>query len=132
VTINVTESIANTGGLIDGGNGRTLLMAGQDIVNRGGSILGASVELDAERDIRNESLMATDSWATAQNGGSHTQLSNQGTITATGALTVEAGRNLTDLAGKLTAGSAVITAGKDPSIARYMAATLSQSALERS
>jgi hypothetical protein len=49
VTINVTDSIANIGGVIDGGNGRTVLVAGQDIVNRGGSIAGGSVALQAGR-----------------------------------------------------------------------------------
>jgi filamentous hemagglutinin len=113
VTINVTDSIANIGGVIDGGNGRTVLVAGQDIVNRGGSIAGASVALRAGRDIRNESLVVKDSWATQQNSGSTTALSNTASIVTTGALNIDAGRDLTDLAGKLSAGSAVITAGND-------------------
>ncbi|WP_343828854.1 hemagglutinin repeat-containing protein [Massilia aurea] len=113
VTISVTDSIANIGGVIDGGNGRTVLVAGQDIVNRGGAIAGGNVALQAGRDIRNESLVVKDSWATQQNSGSTTALSNTASIVTTGALNIDAGRDLTDLAGKLSAGSAVITAGND-------------------
>jgi len=113
MTINVTDSIANIGGVIDGGNGRTVLVVGEDIINRGGAIAGGSVALQAGRDIRNESLVAKDSWATQHNSGSTTALSNTASIVTTGALSIDAGRDLTDLAGKLSAGSAVITAGND-------------------
>ncbi len=42
--------------MIDGGKGRTLLLAGLDVVNRGGRINGGSVALKAEREVKNESL----------------------------------------------------------------------------
>lgn len=113
VSIDVTESIANLGGVIDGGNGRTLLVAGQDIVNRGGSIAGGTVGLQAGRDVRNESLAVTQSWSTLQNGGSSTALSNAASIAATGKLGISAGRDLVDLGGTLGGGSAFITAGND-------------------
>jgi filamentous hemagglutinin len=113
VTINTTEDIFNSGGVIDGGNGRTLLVAGQDILNRGGTIKGSSVVLAADRDIRNESLAVTQTYDFQQNGGSHTSLSNEATIKTAGSLDIVAGRNLSDLAGKITAGSAVLTAGNN-------------------
>ena len=113
VTINTTESIVNSGGVIDGGNGRTLLVAGQDIVNRGGTINGSSVVLAADRDVRNESLAVTETYDFQQNGGTYTSLSNQATITTTGTLDIMAGRDLSDLAGKITAGSAILTAGQN-------------------
>jgi len=53
VSINVTESIANLGGVIDGGSGRTVLVAGRDIVNSGGTIAGGSVGIKAGGDVRN-------------------------------------------------------------------------------
>ncbi|AWL06076.1 hemagglutinin repeat-containing protein [Massilia oculi] len=113
VSINVTESIANLGGVIDGGSGRTVLVAGRDIVNSGGTIAGGSVSIKAGGDVRNESLTVKESWATSQNGGSHTSLSDPAGIVATGDLVIEAGRDLVDLAGKITAGNAFITAGND-------------------
>ena len=113
VVIQTTESIVNSGGVIDGGNGRTLLVAGQDIVNRGGRINGGVVALAADRDVKNESLAVTQRYDFQQNGGSYTTLANQATITATGALDIMAGRDLSDLAGKITAGSAVLTAGQN-------------------
>lgn len=113
VTIDTTESIVNSGGVIDGGNGRTLLVAGQDIVNRGGSIKGDSVALVADRDVKNESLAVTEKYDFGQNSGSYTSLSNQANIKATGSLDIMAGRDLSDLAGKMTAGSATLTAGRN-------------------
>jgi filamentous hemagglutinin len=113
VTIDTTESIVNSGGVIDGGNGRTLLVAGQDIVNRGGAITGAAVALVADRDVKNESLAVTEKYDFGQNGGSYTSLSNLGAITATGTLDIMAGRDLSDLAGRITAGSATLTAGRN-------------------
>jgi filamentous hemagglutinin len=113
VTINTTESIVNTGGVIDGGNGRTLLVAAQDIVNQGGSIKGDSVALVAGRDVRNESLAVTEAYDFGQNSGSYTSLSNQATITATGSLDIMAGRDLSDLAGQFSGGSANLTAGQN-------------------
>ena len=113
VTINTTESIVNSGGVIDGGNGRTLLVASQDIVNRGGTIAGAAVALGADGDIRNESMTVKQSYASNHNSGSYTSLSNQAAIRTSGALDIQAGRDLADLGGSIKAGSATITAGRD-------------------
>jgi filamentous hemagglutinin len=113
VTIDTTESIVNSGGVIDGGNGRTLLVAGLDIVNRGGTIKGGSVALVADRDVKNESLAVKDTYDFGQNSGSYTSLSNVATIAATGTLDIMAGRDLSDLAGRITAGSATLTAGQN-------------------
>ncbi|WP_426318429.1 hemagglutinin repeat-containing protein [Pseudoduganella sp. R-43] len=114
VTINVSETIMNQGGVIDGGNGRTLLLAGEDIINRGGTIKGGDVALQAGRDIKNETLTVDSKWSSKVNGGSYTSLSNQAVISATGGLIMDAGRNLTDLAGTINAGaSASIFAGNN-------------------
>lgn len=114
VTIEVSETIMNQGGVIDSGNGRTLLLAGEDIVNRGGTIKGGDVALQAGRDIKNETLTVDSKWSSKVNGGSYTSLSNQGSISATGGLVMDAGRNLTDLAGTINAGgSASIFAGNN-------------------
>ena len=72
VTIDTDEDIVNRGGVIDGGAGRTLLLAGRDIVNQGGSIKGNDVGLAAVRDVRNESLSATQTYADARSSGSYT------------------------------------------------------------
>jgi filamentous hemagglutinin len=115
VSINTTEGIANMGGVIDGGNGRTVLIAGQDIVNHGGTIRGGDVMLDAKGDIKNETLVVKQTYDFGPNSGSYTSLSNVASITATGKLDILAGRDLSDLAGKITAGSANISAGRDVS-----------------
>ncbi len=112
VSINVTESIVNQGGVIDGGNGRTVLVAGQDIVNAGGTIKGGAVALKADGDIRNESLAVKESYDFGPNSGSYTSLSNVATIASTGTLDIMAGRDLVDLAGKISAGTnATLSAG---------------------
>jgi filamentous hemagglutinin len=113
VTIDVSESIMNRGGVIDGGNGRTILLAGGDIANQGGSISGGSVAMQAAGDITNETLAVRNNWSSSVNGGSYTLLSNQASITATGDLLIDAGRNLTDVGGSIAAGKASIFAGGD-------------------
>ncbi|MGW8393129.1 hemagglutinin repeat-containing protein [Pseudoduganella sp. HUAS MS19] len=114
VVIDVSETIMNQGGVIDSGNGRTILLAGEDIVNRGGAIKGGDVTLQAGRDIKNETLTVESKWSSKVNGGSFTSLSNQATISATNGLVMDAGRNLTDLAGTINAGaSASIFAGNN-------------------
>jgi filamentous hemagglutinin len=113
VDIRVTESLANNGGLIDGGNGRTVLVAGQDIVNKGGTISGGEMVLQAKGDIINQSLTVKQEYASVNTSGSYTSLSNQASITASGALTISAGRDLADTGGTITAASANLTAGRD-------------------
>ncbi|MGW8393131.1 hemagglutinin repeat-containing protein [Pseudoduganella sp. HUAS MS19] len=104
----------NQGGVIDSGNGRTILLAGEDIINRGGAIKGGDVTLQAGRDIKNETLTVDSKWSSKVNGGSYTSLSNQATISATNGLVMDAGRNLIDLAGTINAGgSASIFAGNN-------------------
>ncbi|HEY0586829.1 MAG TPA: filamentous hemagglutinin N-terminal domain-containing protein, partial [Pseudoduganella sp.] len=114
VVIDVSETIMNQGGVIDSGNGRTILLAGEDIINRGGAIKGGDVTLQAGRDIKNETLTVDSKWSSKVNGGSYTSLSNQATISATNGLVMDAGRNLIDLAGTINAGaSASIFAGNN-------------------
>ncbi len=113
VTIDVSETIMNQGGVIDSGNGRTILLAGEDIVNKGGTIKGGGVALQAGRDIKNESLVVNSQWSSKVNGGSFTSLSNQGAISASGQLLMDAGRNVADLGGTINAGSASIFAGNN-------------------
>ncbi|MBB3121280.1 two-partner secretion domain-containing protein [Pseudoduganella violacea] len=113
IEINVSENIVNQGGVIDGGKGRTVLIAKQDIVNRGGAISGGDVTLQADRDVRNETLTTSRSYANSMASGSYTMLSDQAKIAAAGTLNIKAGQNVSDIGGQITAGSAVITAGKD-------------------
>ncbi|WP_431476622.1 hemagglutinin repeat-containing protein [Massilia eburnea] len=114
VTIDVSESVMNQGGVIDSGNGRTILLAGEDIINRGGTIKGGDIALQAGRDIKNETLTVDSKGSSKVNGGSFTSLSNQATISATNGLIMDTGRNLTDLAGTINAGaSASIFAGNN-------------------
>ncbi|UMR30295.1 hemagglutinin repeat-containing protein [Massilia sp. MB5] len=115
VEINVAENIVNQGGVIDGGNGRTVLIAKQDIVNRGGTISGGDVTLQADRDVRNETLTTSRSYANSMGSGSYTMLSDQAKIAATGVLNIKAGENVSDIGGKIAAGSTHINAGKDVS-----------------
>jgi filamentous hemagglutinin len=113
VSINVEGDIVNRGGVIDGGSGRTLLVSGQDILNQGGTIRGGDVLLAAARDVRNESLASTQTYSSVNTSGSYTALSNQASIVASGALQISAGRDITDVAGHISAANAGLTAGRD-------------------
>jgi filamentous hemagglutinin len=112
VTI-ATADIVNRGGVIDGGSGRTVLVAQNDILNQGGVMKGGDIALQAGRDIRNESLSVQQNYATVLTKGSYTSQSNVATITASGALSASAERDVTDIAGRTNAASATITAGRD-------------------
>ena len=113
VSINTSDSIVNSGGLIDGGSGRTVLVASQDIVNQGGAIKGGEMALRAGGDVINQSLSVRQAYASVNTSGSYTSLSNQASITASGPLSISAGRDLTDTGGTITASSASLTAGRD-------------------
>ncbi|MDB5936595.1 MAG: hypothetical protein JWQ01_3939, partial [Massilia sp.] len=116
VDIRTDEGIVNRGGVIDAGKGAAVLVSNQDIVNQGGSIRGGAVLLAAARDVRNESLAITQSYASSQTSGSYTSLSNQAVITAGGLLQISAGRDLIDVAGTVGAGSANVSAARDVSL----------------
>ena len=116
VDIRTDEAIVNRGGAIDAGKGVAVLVSGQDIVNQGGRINGGAVVLAATRDVRNVSLAVTQSYASSQTSGSYTALSNQAVVTAGGLLQINAGRDLIDVAGKIGAGSASISALRDVSL----------------
>ena len=119
------DNITNKGGLIDGrsanGNGRTILVASNDLNNLGGGIRGDEIVLSAGGDIRNETLTVTERYSNAQNNGTFTSLSNQATISADSKLTINAGRDVTDVGGVISAGAGAaqgtgtidITAGRD-------------------
>ncbi|HEY4315979.1 MAG TPA: filamentous hemagglutinin N-terminal domain-containing protein, partial [Herbaspirillum sp.] len=120
--------IVNKGGLIDGsngsGDGRTILLAANDISNLGGSIQGDNIALNAGGDIRNETLAVTETHADGQVSDSFTSLSNQATIAAGDSLLIQAGRDVVDIAGQISAGlgkpegigDVQISAGRDISL----------------
>jgi filamentous hemagglutinin len=97
----------------DGGSGRTLLISGQDILNQGGTIRGGDVLVAAARDVRNESLASRQTYSSANTSGSYTVMSNQASIVASGTLEVHAGRDVTDVAGRISAANASLTAARD-------------------
>ncbi|MQA41712.1 hemagglutinin repeat-containing protein [Rugamonas aquatica] len=113
VSIKTSDSIVNRGGLIDGANGRTVLVAGQDIVNQGGAIKGGAMDLSAGRDVINQSLTVKQEYASSNTRGSYTTLSNQASITASGALAIKAGRDVTDTGGTIAGASVGIGAARD-------------------
>ncbi|MYM87485.1 hypothetical protein GTP91_09865, partial [Rugamonas sp. FT82W] len=115
VDIRTTDNIVNRGGLIDGANGRTVLVAGQDIVNQGGTVKGGAMDLQAGRDVINQSLTVKQEYASVNTSGSYTTLSNQAGIAAGGALTIKAGRDVTDTGGTIAGASVAIGAGRDAS-----------------
>ncbi|MCU6498322.1 hemagglutinin repeat-containing protein [Rugamonas sp. A1-17] len=115
VDIRTTDNIVNRGGLIDGANGRTVLVAGQDIVNQGGTVKGGAMDLQAGRDVINQSLTVKQEYASVNTSGSYTTLSNQAGIAAGGALTIKAGRDVTDTGGGIAGASVAIGAGRDAS-----------------
>lgn len=129
VSIKTTDSIVNSGGVIDGGNGRTVLMASQDIVNKGGAISGGEMVLSAGGDVINQSLTVKQEYASSSNSGSYTSLSNQASITASGALAISAGRDVIDTGGTIIAASAGIEAGRDISFNALQTGSAYQSQL---
>ncbi|TCW83135.1 filamentous hemagglutinin [Burkholderia sp. SRS-46] len=110
--------ILNRGGTISssGTNGTTVVSASNDVVNASGMITGNRVAVMAGRDIVNTTLVDAVG-ATGASGVSKVSTSligQQGTIAATGDLTVQAARDLTLHGANLSAGGdAQVAAGRD-------------------
>ncbi|WP_413227137.1 hemagglutinin repeat-containing protein [Burkholderia sp. AU32262] len=117
-TVITATDILNRGGTISssGKNGTTVVSASNDVVNASGMITGNRVAVSAGHDIVNTTLVDTVG-ATGTSGASKVSTSligQQGTIAATGDLSVQAARDLTIHGANLSAGGdALVTAGRD-------------------
>ncbi|WP_244138051.1 hemagglutinin repeat-containing protein [Burkholderia sp. BCC0398] len=117
-TVLTATDILNRGGAISssGTNGTTVVSASNDVVNASGMITGNRVAVSAGRDIVNTTLVDTVG-ATGTSGASKVSTSligQQGTIAATGDLSVHAARDLSIHGANLSAGGdALVTAGRD-------------------
>ncbi len=117
-TVLTATDILNRGGTISSSstNGTTVVSASNDVVNSSGMITGNRVAVSAGRDIVNTTLVDAVG-ATGASGASKASTSligQQGTIAATGDLSVQAGRDLTLHGANLSAGGdALVTAGRD-------------------
>ncbi|WP_081337604.1 hemagglutinin repeat-containing protein [Burkholderia pseudomultivorans] len=117
-TVLTATDILNRGGTIASGSagGTTVVSATNDVVNASGMITGNRVAVMAGRDIVNTTLVDAVG-ATGASGASKVSTSligQQGTIAATGDLSVQAGRDLTLHGANLSAGGdAMVTAGRD-------------------
>ncbi|WP_230939471.1 hemagglutinin repeat-containing protein [Burkholderia diffusa] len=117
-TVLTATDILNRGGTISSSstNGTTVVSASNDVVNSSGMITGNRVAVSAGRDIVNTTLVDAVG-ATGASGVSKVSTSligQQGTIAATGDLSVQAGRDLTLHGANLSAGGdALVTAGRD-------------------
>lgn len=117
-TVLTATDILNRGGTISSSstNGTTVVLASNDVVNSSGMITGNRVAVSAGRDIVNTTLVDAVG-ATGASGASKANTSligQQGTIAATGDLSVQAGRDLTLHGANLSAGGdALVTAGRD-------------------
>lgn len=117
-TVLTATDILNRGGTISssGKNGATVVSASNDVVNASGMITGNRVAVWAGRDIVNTTLVDTVG-ATGTSGASKVSTSligQQGTIAATGDLSVQAARDLSIHGANLSAGGdALVTAGRD-------------------
>ncbi|MCA8403444.1 hemagglutinin repeat-containing protein [Burkholderia cenocepacia] len=117
-TVLTATNILNRGGTISssGKNGATVVSASNDVVNASGMITGNRVAVSAGRDIVNTTLVDTVG-ATGTSGASKVSTSligQQGTIAATGDLSVQAARDLSTHGANLSAGGdALVTAGRD-------------------
>ncbi|WP_322026758.1 hemagglutinin repeat-containing protein [Burkholderia sp. BCC1977] len=117
-TVLTATDILNRGGTISSSatNGTTVVSASNDVVNSSGMITGNRVAVSAGRDIVNATLVDAVG-ATGASGVSKVSTSligQQGTIAATGDLSVQAGRDLTLHGANLSAGGdALVTAGRD-------------------
>ncbi|WP_227791512.1 hemagglutinin repeat-containing protein [Burkholderia sp. BE17] len=117
-TVLTATDILNRGGTISSSstNGTTVVSASNDVVNSSGMITGNRVAVSAGRDIVNTTLVdalgATDALGVSK--VSTSLIGQQGTIAATGDLSVQAGRDLTLHGANLSAGGdALVTAGRD-------------------
>ncbi|WP_322080640.1 hemagglutinin repeat-containing protein, partial [Burkholderia cenocepacia] len=117
-TVLTATDILNRGGTISssGKNGTTVVSASNDVVNASGQITGNRVAVLAGRDIVNTTLVDAVG-ATGASGASKVSTSligQQGTIAATGDLSVQAARDLSIHGANLSAGGdALVTAGRD-------------------
>lgn len=117
-TVLTATDILNRGGTISSSatNGTTVVSASNDVVNSSGMIAGNRVAVSAGRDIVNTTLVDAVG-ATGASGVSKVSTSligRQGTIAATGDLSVQAGRDLALHGANLSAGGdALVTAGRD-------------------
>ncbi|CAG9241907.1 Filamentous hemagglutinin [Burkholderia diffusa] len=117
-TVLTATDILNRGGTISSSatNGTTVVSATNDVVNASGMITGNRVAVSAGRDIVNTTLVDAVG-ATGASGASKASTSligQQGTIAATGDLSVQAGRDLSLHGANLSAGGdALVTAGRD-------------------
>ncbi|WP_244130213.1 hemagglutinin repeat-containing protein [Burkholderia sp. BCC0044] len=120
-TVLTATDILNRGGTIasSGKNGTTVVSASNDVVNASGMITGNRVAVSAGRDIVNTTLVDAVG-ATGASGASKVSTSligQQGTIAATGDLSVQAARDLSIHGANLSAGGdALVTAGRDISV----------------
>ncbi|WP_081085138.1 hemagglutinin repeat-containing protein [Burkholderia territorii] len=117
-TVLTATDILNRGGTISSSatNGTTVVSATNDVVNASGMITGNRVAVSAGRDIVNTTLVdATGVNATSGvSKVSQTLVGQQGTIASTGALILDAGRDLTIHGANVSAGTdAFVTAGRD-------------------
>ncbi|MGT0246465.1 hemagglutinin repeat-containing protein [Burkholderia pyrrocinia] len=117
-TVLTATDILNRGGTISSSatNGTTVVSASNDVVNSSGMITGNRVAVSAGRDIVNTTLVDAVG-ATGASGASKVSTSligQQGTIAATGDLSVQVGRDLSLHGANLSAGGdALVTAGRD-------------------
>ena len=63
------------------------------------------MDLAAGRDVINQSLTVKQEYASVNTSGSYTTLSNQASITASGALAIKAGRDVSDTGGTIAGAS---------------------------
>jgi len=117
-TVLTATDILNRGGTISsrGTNGTTVVSASNDVVNASGMITGNRVAVLAGRDIVNTTLVdaAGVNAASGISKVSETLLGQQGLIASTGALTLDAGRDLMIHGANVSAGTdAFVTVGRD-------------------
>ncbi|WP_260401634.1 hemagglutinin repeat-containing protein [Burkholderia stagnalis] len=127
-TVLTATDILNRGGTISSSatNGTTVVSASNDVVNSSGMITGNRVAVSAGRDIVNTTLVDAVG-ATGASGVSKVSTSligRQGTIAATGDLSVQAGRDLALHGANLSAGGdALVAAGRDINVDTVQSAT---------
>ncbi len=103
-------SVTNTGGSISGSRSLAIKSTG-DVTNTSGQITGGNVSVTST----NGSIVnQTFTFATGNDQNGATQIGKTATITATGALSLDAAKDVTSLGGKIGAGTdASIKAGRD-------------------
>ncbi|AMR80785.1 filamentous hemagglutinin [Cupriavidus nantongensis] len=122
----VGNNIVNRGRI--GATGTTVVKAAQDVRNLGGRISGTDTVVSAGRDVINETQTITDQVMMGGHSASATGIGSVASISGTGNVAVQAGRDVNMAGGTVDAGNhALLAAGRDLNLGTVVVGTTQDS-----